>query len=177
MAALVACMGAERRMVLPYDLSEWSLSTEEAYRLALTHLRQVSDARLWRHDVRVPELRYYVDGPGQPAVRALILRQLLAFPPAGVLFAVPSEEALLALPLDGAAAVGAVDTLALAAYALHRGAASPLCPHLYWDDGACVRQVAMAVDASGGLTLRGPADLEAALRGAVGLAVGGGALA
>jgi len=117
------------------DLEDWSVSFDDAYAAALDNLRDRSHTKRWQDVATVPGMQIYLPGGGDAAARALLLQELLETPVEGVLFAVPTPDQLLAVPLRHLDHLEAVKVLVTAAHLATQGTHSALTDQIFWLDG------------------------------------------
>ncbi len=147
------------------DLDRWEIGFPEAYRLALENLRLRSQPARWEAVQTVPGMLMYLPGNGDAAARALLLDELLErFPPEGVLFAMPTAEQLLVVPLEDFQKLPSIRVLVTAARLASDNATRPLSDQVFWSDGERITHIRVIHDGENVDILAPPTFLAAVER-------------
>jgi hypothetical protein len=118
------------------DLEEWGVTFDEAYAAALENLLARSSRNQLQDVDTVPGMAMYLPGRTDAASRALVLQDLLdVFPAEGVLFAVPTTDQLLLIPLHDMESLSAIRVLVTATHLATQNCSHPLSNQLFWTDG------------------------------------------
>lgn len=161
--ALVLDTPAGDVAVTQRDLDRWGVGFAEAYRTALDNLRERSRPARWEPVQTVPGMMMYLPGNGDAAARALLLDELMdSFPVEGVLFAMPTADQLLIVPLDDFAKLPAIRVLVTAAHLAANNATQPLSNQVFWSDGERITHIRVVHDGDN-VDILAPPDFLAAV--------------
>jgi len=124
------------------DLDGWGVDFDDAYAAALDNLQARSSRKQIQEVHTVPGMAMYLPGNTDAASRALVLQDLLeVFPAEGVLFAVPTTDQLLFVPLYDMDSLSAVQVLVTAAHLATQNCTRPLTDQLFWTDGEQITHI------------------------------------
>jgi hypothetical protein len=124
------------------DLEAWGVTFDEAYAAALSNLRGRSSRNQLQDVDTVPGMAMYLPGRTDAASRALILDDLLEhFPAEGVLFAAPTTDQLLIVPLYDMDSLSAIRVLVTATHLATQNCTWPLSNQLFWTDGTEITHI------------------------------------
>ena len=128
--------GTTVRPVTDADLLSWRTSIEALLPNAVERLGEDTNWRDWQVVHTVPGMELYLAGDGVSASRMLILDQLVhAWPLGGMVVAVPSTDQLMAVRLDSAADLDALNIMVTAAHYARSQSDTGLSDQIFWNDG------------------------------------------
>ena len=124
-------------LVTADDLADLDVTLDEAFDDAWARLRTSASATELREVDTLPELRAIVSRDGLASSRMAILPELFAAMPfGGVVVAVPKPGRLLCAPMESAASIDGLQSLASALGHLESTGEQLLSDQLFWFDGA-----------------------------------------
>jgi len=128
--------GTTVRPVTEADLLRWHTSIEALLPAAIAALSKDTHWREWQIVHTVPGMELYLAGDGVSASRMLILDHLVhAWPLGGMVVAVPSSDQLMAVRLDSAADLDALNVMVTAAHFARSQSEDGLSDQVFWHDG------------------------------------------
>ncbi|MEM6930452.1 MAG: hypothetical protein AAF602_26180 [Myxococcota bacterium] len=123
-------------LVTDDDLDDLGLTLDEAFDVAWTALRQGSPAADLREVDTLPDLKVYDARDGLASSRMAVLPQILdPMPLGGVVVAVPEPDEFLCAPMESAASIDGLQSLASALGHFESTRDGLLSDQLFWYDG------------------------------------------
>ncbi|MFP5318964.1 MAG: hypothetical protein ACLGI2_11815 [Acidimicrobiia bacterium] len=148
-------------------LARWPASEDELFEQAYANVRADRRPAVSVAPVEDGVLLTRIGGESfYTATWAFWLPELLGpLPPAGVLLGLPTRHDLIAHPIAGVGAVGAIQPMSTVIAQAHRAGPGSLSPHLFWWRDGSLRRLPFAVKA-GTFRFQPPDDFLDALNGA-----------
>ncbi|MEN0065123.1 MAG: hypothetical protein AAGA48_23470 [Myxococcota bacterium] len=134
--AVAADVDGTLSLVTEDDLEDLDLTLDEAFDVAWAGLREVAHPGELREVDTLPELRYLDAADGLASSRMMVLPELMEpLPFGGVIVAVPEPDQLLCAPMESAASIDGLQSLASALGHFESTKEGLLSDQLFWFDG------------------------------------------